>query len=233
MPEPAAHIFLREWGSVSENETGRTIQVPLGPASTAGALKACTEITLAPGVFYQPDPNDGRLLLLPVVGNLELRIKPAACALNCGQLGSIDTGSPVLIRNPYKKELIRFISLRLHDTVAQQSGYKCYPFNLHTQPGQCITVIESPEIRISIGRFAMRAESGYRSRGTGTCIFSYLLQGSVEINGRLLHAGDALSVWNTPDIELESFGKESILLLVETTAQTNGNTGIRTFRPVI
>jgi|GEM_PF-5219359 len=214
-PETSAHIFLKEWGLISENETARAVRVLLGQAPIACALLEMEEQTLAPGVSTLSDADYG-LLLLPVVGNLELYRQGFITDLTCGQLGYIPPGMITRIRNPYTQELIRFIRLQVRQKdYGGHSSYSRHSFDLREQKGSCIPVMECGAIRVCIGLFPMRVSAAYSLHNTDACIFGYVLQGSMEIDGRLLHAGDALYLWNTRSAELESFGKESILLIIE------------------
>ncbi len=46
-------------------------------------------------------------------------------------------------------------------------------------------------------------------------LFAYVLTGSFEIAGRLLHNGDSLLLWKLQQIELESLQDGSILLIIQ------------------
>lgn len=44
---------------------------------------------------------------------------------------------------------------------------------------------------------------------------AFVLQGTFEVENRLLEAKDGLALWNTANIELEALSNEAILLLLE------------------
>lgn len=76
-------------------------------------------------------------------------------------------------------------------------------------------IFSNSTLSISLGKFDMRRETTYYLSGGNKACFCLVIQGSFEIEGRLLHERDALAVWDAEEIDIESLGKESILFLME------------------
>jgi hypothetical protein len=50
---------------------------------------------------------------------------------------------------------------------------------------------------------------------TGSAMMVYIINGSFEVDGRLMEHRDALLVWDTDSIEYEALSEAAIILLIE------------------
>ncbi|ANH81600.1 hypothetical protein A8C56_11990 [Niabella ginsenosidivorans] len=209
-----AHIFLGANNSVIADETFRTIRICCSQAAQLGKLQEVDEETLAPGISKKTEQPGQLLLLIPVVGDLELLTHKEPKELKCGQMALLN-GATISIRNRYKDALVKFLLLPFN--IAGTPGVdpvQLFSFDLHKNGDN--TVIAAAEITVRIQQLGMRDEKVYTTRLSNAVIFCYIIQGAAEIAGRLLHSGDGLALWNTVQFETESFGSETILLVVET-----------------
>jgi hypothetical protein len=65
-----------------------------------------------------------------------------------------------------------------------------------------------------VGRFKGRGENGY-SLSPSSALYSFVLAGVFEIDGRLLHERDGIALWATDKIEMEALSNDAILLTIE------------------
>ena len=68
---------------------------------------------------------------------------------------------------------------------------------------------------ISVGKFSGRGEVIYQRRGYDTGIFVFVMQGTFEAAGRLLHERDGLAIWDVDKIEMEALSNDALVCLVE------------------
>lgn len=215
MKQYPAKIFLAEKQAIRECETARTASVFSGTNGWFGNLYVVNDETLAPG-FSLPIATDyGTVFVLPVVGDLLMSINARDEILACGEGMLIDgNAGEVTISNPYDNELVNFLQVRLHVTnVKTEISRVC--FELENISEKLVTLIDRKDVKIFLGKLGMRHEAEFVGSERGSGVFCFVIQGSFEIEGRLLHHRDALAIWNADEIEIESLGKESILLLIE------------------
>ena len=70
-------------------------------------------------------------------------------------------------------------------------------------------------LRVSLGRFAGRAEAAYHPRAGAGCCFGFVLAGAFEVASRLLHPHDGLALWQASCLDLEALSPDAVLLLLE------------------
>ena len=80
-----------------------------------------------------------------------------------------------------------------------------------TIPNQLLNIFDSAYI----GKYDYRSESGYLLKNIESKVCIYVLQGSFEVEDRLLHARDGLTLWNLDELEFEALENDSILFIME------------------
>lgn len=175
-------------------------------------LVSVDEYTLAPGksMNYAIESN---VMILPVVGTLVAKHNKAEVEIACGEILFLNDESPLELYNFYDDALINYMML----TFAIEDGFDTlkYSFDLDKHKNEMLNVMDKGSLLVSLGKFDMRKEAAYALSDNNSHSFCMVIQGSFEIEGRLLHQRDALAVWDTNALGIESLGKESILLLVE------------------
>ncbi|MEZ4900467.1 MAG: hypothetical protein R2822_01180 [Spirosomataceae bacterium] len=71
-----------------------------------------------------------------------------------------------------------------------------------------------------IGQYNGREEGLYNLTNTQHGIFVFVIEGVFEVQNRLLHARDGLSLQNVASIDFEALSNEAILVLLETPLQS-------------
>ena len=68
---------------------------------------------------------------------------------------------------------------------------------------------------VSIGKFSGRGETIYKLPNRNSGLFAFVIEGAFEVEGRLLHARDGLTLWETEEAEMEALSNDAIVLLIE------------------
>lgn len=162
------------------------------------------------------------LILLPVMGAIAVKNATGyKSLLAAGQLQIItcDKDGSITINNPFKGGIVNFlqIGIRAVEVVTTRAN-SISDYNINMYPNELIKIspdkLSLPFI-ISIGKFNGREEAIQQLKNKNAGAFAFVIEGAFEIQGRLLHAGDALALWNISEIEIEAFSNEAILLLIE------------------
>ncbi len=71
------------------------------------------------------------------------------------------------------------------------------------------------QAKVWIGQYQGRAEDTYQLQETNKQVWVYVLQGVFEVQNRLLHAQDALYLWDLEAVEFEALSQDAIILLID------------------
>ncbi len=52
-------------------------------------------------------------------------------------------------------------------------------------------------------------------KSSANSLYTFIVDGAFEIEGRLMHARDGLALWNTEKIELEALSNNAIVVVLE------------------
>ncbi|MFM2362941.1 MAG: hypothetical protein RLZZ316_1843 [Bacteroidota bacterium] len=203
---------IRSWHTLSTNE-GST-------SKSVGELYLFNEHWLAPAHQMVLKVNAGEtLLLLPVSGAIEYTdLFNNSTLLAAGQCLQINAAQPnsICIKNPFADTVVSFIQLRLSATTAPSFNVQAYN-DVNAYINTLVTVAPPQgDNQFFIAKFNGRAETVYTQTKESTGIFLFVLVGAFEAEGRLLHAGDALALYETDCIEMEALSNDAIILLIET-----------------
>lgn len=211
--QSSATIFLADYYPVFRTEGGRSIDVLREPAGLE-RLTSIKDETLAAGKSTAYHSVDS-LVLIPIVGTVIAAINETETEIACGELLIVNAGTPLKVYNPYTDHLVNYLLLSINNSNRQEAGIAKKVFDLDSAKNELVEVFCKEEIKISLGKLEMRREAIYYSDRHQRSNLCFVVQGSFEIEGRLLHERDALAVWNTDLLDIESLGKESILLLID------------------
>ncbi len=217
MKQSPAKIVLRKWQFISENEVSRTLHVVQENQHEWNHLQFFKDETLAAKTSKNINQEVEYLCLLPVVGNLEIAYSGMQERVKCGELFLLHhPNSPVSIRNNYENDLINFFLIGFKNLeIQEKESAKIYPFQLNYKKELQI-LIKSDTLKIAAGQFQMREERTYKPVKKETQTLFFVIQGSFEIQGRMLYSRDGLTLSNIDSVDIESFGDESILFIIET-----------------
>jgi quercetin 2,3-dioxygenase len=170
----------------------------------------------------------GYVVVVPVTGALWVS----------GQIGSddgieVDVEAVLLLpitahgtitfANPYPADNVKFLHLWVEGrSVMGPVGPRRFAFALKDLENRLLEILPGVAnggfrlpFSISLGRFDGRKELTYRLPHEGARFFAYVLAGAFEIEGRLLHASDALALWEAEEVEIEALSHQALLMVVE------------------
>lgn len=192
-----------------------------------GALYLFNDDTLAAGASIQMQVKQSSyVVLIPIAGAIACRHASGEQSLAAaGQVMLIhaDKGDSIDISNPFSGQHVNFIQLWIKAGVTldkRTSLLYTYPDanenlnNMVLLSGQHHELLQTP-FTISLGKFYGRGETVYLPKNKNAGLFAWVINGAFEIEGRLLHAADALALWDTGAAEMEALSNDAILLMVE------------------
>ncbi len=209
----SATIFLAEQYPIFQTAERRSINV-LRDQKKFKQLSSIKDETLAAGKCTEYQLTNS-LVLVPVVGTVIAEINATETEIACGELLIINADTLLKVYNPYNDHLVNYLLIYITANAFPEATNDKMAFDLDDYKNEILPVLDKDDIKISLGKLEMRREATYYSDRNQRTSFCFVIQGSFEIEGRLLHARDALAVWGTDLLEIESLGKESILLLIE------------------
>ncbi|WP_332367811.1 pirin [Spirosoma telluris] len=193
-----------------------------------GPLKLLNDTTLKAGhrITMKVEENT-TVILLPIVGGLAYQSSIEAGFLEAGQaqILTLSTGMDYEVSNPYETELINFIEIWLIDRSSgfipdsQKTSFDLTDKNkLLSLFPSTVTQANSPhQCSAYIGQYAGRAEGIYRLKRAEHGVFVFVLSGAFEVQNRLLHERDGLSLRTIQhgEIDFEALSNNAVLLLLE------------------
>lgn len=219
--QQAAHIYKADFRGVEKSDEYRCLSTLnyhdnlIDIDSPLGNLTVLEDETLAPKKrkFYYV-PNDTVVIIVPLVGMLEIAssdnpsnqfVVPEEIVVMPMQKGNAFT-----IINPYEKELINFLQIRIKTNSHPQKKYfGGIPNNtLHS-------IFKSKDCYLEFGVFDGRKEGVYRLNNKFNTAFTFVINGAFEIENRLLENRDGLSLSNKNFIEFEALSENAIILIIE------------------
>jgi len=229
MPHTQAKIFLGEERGILEKEHAQLFcvfeeETFTHPYKRAfGNLHRFNEILIDPASLIMRScrqiATQHYIILLPSMGAVN-------CMLEGGEEVTIAAGQAYCftippncnysISNPFSDGVVGLveIAITINSDAVINPSLITYPIS--AQPDTLLLFNNANNfIKASIGLFAGRKEAKYHYHTPQYQLFSFVLQGAFELEGRLLHAKDALAIWDTEYIELEALSNNAIILLVE------------------
>ncbi|SOD82218.1 pirin family protein [Spirosoma fluviale] len=189
-----------------------------------GGLQVLNDDTLGPGNRLSVTvDNDTAVVLIPLVGGLEFNSPVASGFLEAGQVQTLwlAKGMRYEVINPYETELINFVQLWIASR-STNSGLSVIDLTNTNQllPAFAFNPLKdgTPTAGLGfIGRFDGRAEGIYALKNPKNGVFVFVLSGVFEVQNRLLHERDGLSLMNIQgaEVDFEALSNDALLLLLE------------------
>lgn len=229
-----AQLFLSDQRGCSQADFFRSYHsFNFGPYTAEGRaplgrLRALNDTTLTAGydLTRQAEaPTD--VLLLPLVGGLEYNSAAGNGFLEAGQaqLFLVSNGMDYVISNPYETESINYLEIWFTNAsptgtpgimqarVDLSVGNTLLPIFTINDTGSDGTQRNG----VFIGRYAGRAEGVYRVQQPQNGVFVFVLSGVFEVQNRLLHQRDGLSLTSIQhgEVDFEALSNDAVILLLE------------------
>ncbi|GAB3012877.1 pirin family protein [Spirosoma pulveris] len=212
--------FFRSYHTFNFGQYANACRTPFG------GLQVLNDDTLSPGNRLSVTVDaDTAVVLIPLVGGLEFSSPFANSFLEAGQIQTVwlTKGMAYEVINPYETELINFVQLWFSGNPESASvsqsvidltttnqllpAFTLNPLNDDTQTAGLGF----------IGRFDGRSEGVYTLNNPKNGVFAFVLSGVFEVQNRLLHERDGLSLMTIQgaEVDFEALSNNALLLLLE------------------
>lgn len=148
-------------------------------------------------------------LLLPIVGDIKItEATGTERTLRPGQLYFFKNN--ISIRNPNTEQPVNFLQIAL-ESGESTSGIT----DLNISRKNKLIAAEGFGAHIHAGVFDSRTKDIATLKEPLSCAFAYVINGSFELENRLLEYRDGLYLWDISEVDFESLSETAILLLIE------------------
>ncbi|MCF8324314.1 MAG: hypothetical protein K9I84_05095 [Leadbetterella sp.] len=191
--------------SISSTESG---------LDKADKLKLYRDTTIAPtkSIKIEQFP-DFCYVIIPLVGGLEIRKNETQIFIEPGQyyLQNRSEKQSFLVQNPYETEHINFLEVCID--CAFEKYYTTGNINLDDNLNGLVELETLLSPKIYLGKFTARKELLINFEEISNVYF-FVVSGSFEANGMLLHNRDSASFMMVECLDFESLSPESIVIVV-------------------
>tara|TARA_A100001015_G_scaffold54114_1_gene59348 strand:+ start:3790 stop:4503 length:714 start_codon:yes stop_codon:yes gene_type:complete len=193
-----------------------------------GALRVLNDDTISPGMGFGTHPHDNmEIITIPLSGDLEHKDSMGNVgAINEGEIQVMSAGTGVY-HSEYNKNPDKYINLlqlwvlpktqdvaprydqkSIRDLKKQNALYQVLsPFS--EDDGMWI----HQDAWFHLGDFDQTLSIDYTVKKEGNGVYAFVIEGGFKVAGEILKKRDALGIWETDKITLESEPKSSILLV--------------------
>jgi quercetin 2,3-dioxygenase len=173
-----------------------------------------------------------QVVLIPLVGGIYFNIQPdEPIFIEAGGLlfASITEGVDFVISSPYSQEdLVNYLEiwLEVEDLLLQNKVEKA-SFDIN-QRNQLLPLFLSEKSDLKddfgvlsknhafIGKYEGRKEGVYHLKNEQSGVLIFIIEGAFEVQNRLLHSRDCLTLADVEEVEFEALSNDAIILLIET-----------------
>ena len=191
-----------------------------------GELFALNDYTLTGnGAVKITAKETGFMVLLPVAGAIQCKTGSGIDTLvAAGQVQVIpcEKNDTIEVTNPFSEDFVQFLQIVIR--VKKTTGLPAFMIDTYNdvneQLNQLVVVTgESAAIKtpfgLMLGKFSGRGEMVFLPKNKTAGIFTFVIEGAFEVEGRLLHAGDGLALWETGAAEMEALSNDAIVMVIE------------------
>ena len=146
------------------------------------------------------------VLLIPIIGGVEVYndfIGAEQFYLHSGE-------KPLSLFNPYSENEVLILAILLKKNNEIQSGNIDFK-----EKNTLISFLQSKFLKVNIGIFEGRKKGEYRLESDKNSLFCLAIRGVFEVQDRLLHPQEALTLQGVAEIDFEALSPDAVLLVVE------------------
>jgi len=225
-----AQFYMAQQRSLAENKNHRlhatfnAVESSTPSIDPFGALTLLNDETLAAGKYVERTLTPGSIvMIIPIVGAAECSFNDNEQIVIPGEAFTHHSpdGGTLTIKNPYDESLINFLyvsfSVTVISDVLQSNDFLIAKANL-AERNHFHKLYESFQTGLSVQMsiFDGRAEIIHSMANPTNGIFTFVINGAFEVQGRLMESHDGLALWETEEIEMEALSDNAIMLLIET-----------------
>ncbi len=164
--------------------------------------------------------EDSYQIFMPITGGIDILQGDREFAVETGQTQVLNLGKGEVleISNPNSTDTINYIQLGLKtDLFLLKASEMLFSFDLKNSQNQLINIISSPKLpfRLTSGFFAGHKEAIYQSKSSQNKSYAFIIDGTFEVEGKLLHARDGLAHSDLEQIKLKALSDDAIIFMLE------------------
>lgn len=156
------------------------------------------------------------VILIPLVGGLAYNNELEMGFIETGeiQVFSGKKGMSYQLRNPYETERINFLQIWVRNTTSnfiptiQQNNFDLGDTN------RLLPLFKTSNQQGFIGKYDGRKKGLLRPTQSNARFFCFVINGAFEVQDRLLHARDGLTLENFEEIDFEALSNNAILFVL-------------------
>ncbi len=193
-----------------------------------GALRVLNDDTVAPAMGFGTHPHDNmEIISIPLQGDLEHKDSMGTVAVikeGDIQVMSAGTGIKHSEYNKNSDREVKFLQIWVipkerdvtprYDQISlqeiEQANTLYQILSPHTED-QGVWIHQ--DAWFHMGRFTGDISENYSVRKPGNGVYFFVLDGKLEVEGHSLGQRDALGIWDTDSIQLQSLGHSQVLLM--------------------
>jgi redox-sensitive bicupin YhaK (pirin superfamily) len=195
-----------------------------------GRLRVLNDDIVAPGEGFGMHPHeDMEVISIPLEGDLEHRDSLGHVeVIRHGQVQTMSAGTGIWHSefNLNRDRLVKFLQIWVFpNRKGLKPRYDSFDLDLSLRQNRLQQVVSpNPDDEgawiyqdawFHIGRFEAGKGQTYTFKKAGNGVYAFILSGSFEVDGQLLHRRDGLGVWDTDSLPLQATDANSEILLIE------------------
>ncbi len=227
MIQTNATIYLSEQRGCTQTDTFRSFHTfnfgsfVFVKKRPIGNLQAFNEDTLMPNASVeQKIEAQTTIIILPIFGTIEVMsdFNTEGSFVTAGEAYFFRTidNEFLKIMNPYDSDMVSYLQIHLQNIDFQPfNEEKITAFDFINAKNQLLPCFSNQTNFGFIGQYEGRKESVYTLKNPQNSIFVFVIEGVFEVQNRLLHARDGLSLSDISEVELEALSNDAVVLLIE------------------
>ncbi|ARS42531.1 hypothetical protein CA265_23870 [Sphingobacteriaceae bacterium GW460-11-11-14-LB5] len=189
-----------------------------------GPLFLCNDESIVGGkVTFFLCKEDSLQIFMPIAGGIDIVSNGKEFAVKTGQVQVLNMGKGEVleISNPHQNDVINYMQFGIKtDMFLMRASEMLFGFDFEKNQNQLLEIITNPKLpfKLSAGIFAGREEVIYNMQSPNHQFYAFIIDGTFEIEGRLMHARDGLALWDMEQVKLAALSDNAIVVVLELTA---------------
>ena len=195
-----------------------------------GALRVLNDDIVAGGMGFGRHPHDNmEIISIPLAGELKHKDSMGTGAvIKSGdvQMMSAGTGVTHSEENASKTEEVRFLQIWVvpnkKNVTPRYDQITLKPEDRHNKLQQIVSPVADDagmsiqqDAWFHLGKFDKNLKTEYKLKGKNSGVYAFVVNGDFTIDGQAINKRDALGVWDTDKINIESNSADAEILLIE------------------
>jgi hypothetical protein len=161
--------------------------------------------------------RDSNMIIIPITGSVnylddtenetDIEVEEIAVVY-------VERGANITLSNPFDNDTIHYLCIGINANEPLPNNPQFFYFDLAKQNKLMKIDHSSLPFSMSIGRFTGRKEVVYQI-SPDKKLYAFVISGAFEMDGRLLHQGDGIALWETDEIEIEALSDNAVVLALE------------------